>query len=779
MDKKLTRFGAGRLKFAAVATACLIGVLALPAIASAAAPFASQYPALGATLRVKPTVIYVDVVQAGLNASTGKITVDGVTQPTAVLKGTGTGSWSAVETLGTNGLYKVTWTWTAVAGPVKFTLRAAPTASALTTTTAPHVVVATIKTSAGVTLSTTWNYTIVDQQPVVVVPPVSGFNNLTCTTASTCHIHDVAGYATDNAMGPNCVGCHSGGYAPKHGLTPSLTSMGTAHNALTANIQVKAVECVRCHGSNVGNVLSTNGTLTTSDDIANPAIGADEHRGCLCHTYGEAKTMKSCLDCHAPHGFSQKVEPFNVSGTWVPAGGHNTTMYGVNGALEKWDGTGIKGVVIKDSTNSTITQDWPLPTGGVFWSQVDAIKADPTTDSPDFIFGNGTPGSGSSKVRTDVGWNSVVTCQDCHTGLSGLSGPQGANAGRLTLDPNFPDDWKTAEITSFDPTGMRSIATTAGSSNRFYRKLGSTIWPPEGTTGSSVQNRVKGNINTSITVSEGGFYDETATSSNGYSSGAVEGRFICQKCHKLTSPFQGVGLAGNSRGFRSNNYAYSGFSNEAHMEHHADTINGQANCISCHIGVPHGWKRPRLLVYESDPAPYKVDQFPLNSTIVAKGTTYTNAGNWAYFSNTGAMGWKGSSHLEAINAASTAHKVEAAGVPDEFAPYDAANAAANGSTYFWGAGWSNWSTTSVGNLWHADTNVTIRDVNGAVTSDPQIQNNCNACTATGATHSDPSLSNAPVSGPPLSGTSSREGFTPAITAPVPVSPTNFLAPAWK
>ena len=27
-------------------------------------------------------------------------------------------------------------------------------------------------------------------------------------------------------------------------------------------------------------------------------------------------------------------------------------------------------------------------------------------------------------------------------------------------------------------------------------------------------------------------------------------------------------------------------------------------CTTCHVGIPHGWKRPRMLVYASDPAPY-------------------------------------------------------------------------------------------------------------------------------------------------------------------------------
>jgi hypothetical protein len=36
---------------------------------------------------------------------------------------------------------------------------------------------------------------------------------------------------------------------------------------------------------------------------------------------------------------------------------------------------------------------------------------------------------------------------------------------------NATINWKTAELTTWDPTGMRSIATTKGTSNPYYEKL--------------------------------------------------------------------------------------------------------------------------------------------------------------------------------------------------------------------------------------------------------------------------------------------------------------------
>jgi len=573
-----------------------------------------------------------------------------------------------------------------------------------------------------------------------VTTAVHAVTGSACFNAA-CHPSSAADIHTAWATPPGCVACHAPGVTPSLECSNCHDNIATVHGFVHANATgALSSACTECHGTDLPTVHAAVGCVCHSDtslvDQLTPLLLAG---------------MAECVDCHgdidAAHGFAAAVS------------GHNTTTYGNVGAYTKWDGS--EGVVVKDSTNSTITQDWPLPTGAVFWSQVDPTKADPTTDSPTFIFGPTV----AAQINTEVGWGSVVTCQDCHTGLDSSMGPQGANMGEVGLDPAFPDDWKTAEITSFDPTGMRSIATTAGAPNRFYSKLGSRVWPPEGSSGTTNTTNVwkNGALLATATIDEGGFYATTATSSNGYSSGAIEGRYICQKCHKLASPFQGVSIEGNARGLRSNNFAYMGFSNEVHMEHHGDTINGQGNCISCHIGIPHGWKRPRLLVYESDPAPYKVDQLPLNSTVVANGISYPNAGNWAYFANTGTNGWMGSSHLEAVNAASTAHKENAEGIAGEFAPNDVFN----------GTMWGNWSTSSFGILWHPDTNVVDGLGLGQPLEGHEIQNNCVACTAVGATHSDPST---PTSQAP---TGTREGFTPATSAPVPTTPGNYLAPAWE
>ncbi|MBN1192155.1 MAG: hypothetical protein JXA36_00465 [Coriobacteriia bacterium] len=65
-------------------------------------------------------------------------------------------------------------------------------------------------------------------------------------------------------------------------------------------------------------------------------------------------------------------------------------------------------------------------------------------------------------------------------------------------------------------------------------------------------------------------------------SGTANAGIICEKCHGSTS-FTTM--------------------NNVHDEHKGRSSQG-GYCRHCHVGIPHGWKRPRLLGYTTDPDPY-------------------------------------------------------------------------------------------------------------------------------------------------------------------------------
>ncbi|MHB1475828.1 MAG: hypothetical protein ACYCV4_19820, partial [Dermatophilaceae bacterium] len=59
-----------------------------------------------------------------------------------------------------------------------------------------------------------------------------------------------------------------------------------------------------------------------------------------------------------------------------------------------------------------------------------------------------------------------------------------------------------------------------------------------------------------------------------------------------------------------------GSSNNVHsVGSHRNATDGQ--CNMCHVGIPHGWKRPRLLGYTTDPLPYKTLATGLEGIVLA------------------------------------------------------------------------------------------------------------------------------------------------------------------
>ena len=88
---------------------------------------------------------------------------------------------------------------------------------------------------------------------------------------------------------------------------------------------------------------------------------------------------------------------------------------------------------------------------------------------------------------------------------------------------------------------------------------------------------------------------------------------ICAKCHDLYN-------AG---------WAHNGHDDDGGGT--ADAGSHDVQCVVCHVAIPHGWKRPRLLVNaNTDPAPYRDAQALLVTT--QSDTAHT-------WSGTAVSGW--------------------------------------------------------------------------------------------------------------------------------------------
>jgi len=191
--------------------------------------------------------------------------------------------------------------------------------------------------------------------------------------------------------------------------------------------------------------------------------------------------------------------------------------------------------------------------------------------------------------------DSVVTCQDCHTGLN-ATGPHGA-AQNWGIDPNYPGDYSYAELTKWivtNPAGIkvRSVLTT---------------FAIDAATGLATDA-------THLTPTVTPYYSGGSATSNGPSSHAV----ICAKCHDLENLASGttagttalpywdpIGKVATTTVTPFINTAAVGAGNTAHASHHQDQVDGSPQCVNCHVAVPHGWNAPRLLVdSDVDAAPY-------------------------------------------------------------------------------------------------------------------------------------------------------------------------------
>lgn len=67
--------------------------------------------------------------------------------------------------------------------------------------------------------------------------------------------------------------------------------------------------------------------------------------------------------------------------------------------------------------------------------------------------------------------------------------------------------------------------------------------------------------------------------------------------------------------------------NSVHRDHDDRGSEG-GYCRFCHVGVPHGWKRPRLIAYVSDPAPYAAWQTSSGPGVGNYGTTRISVKNY-------------------------------------------------------------------------------------------------------------------------------------------------------
>jgi len=421
----------------------------------------------------------------------------------------------------------------------------------------------------------------------------------------------------------NCVSCHDPHKEDNDPIVKKFLSQSNSNSSL----------CLKCHNPAY---WSTNPSIHQSSNKTLPQE--------LSHTGYTTVAANGCENCHKPHAASNPAQLLKApeQNTCNPC--HKGTSNG--------------GITIKNVSNETggpFSKIYRHPTYSTDGKHV-SVNATPVSNSPDEI---------SINLSNP---NRHAECYDCHnphaanSGLHTLKSNLISNvlSGAWGLEPNATSKW--TQPTSFiriDPaTKEYQICMKCHS----YNGLGSTSTGVTTIIGPSGQNitdqafeynienyavhPVKVGLN-----NQTGSYSPRALTTNqmtaAWNSVGTQTMY-CSDCHGNDSPVSATeadGPHGSNRRFmlkgspatpsaqywptnasgvlwslydvknNRNNWQtdlfcvnchpiYSGgsFKNNVHAkgQHQGSSV----KCITCHVVVPHGSKRSRLIGYASEPAPY-------------------------------------------------------------------------------------------------------------------------------------------------------------------------------
>lgn len=355
----------------------------------------------------------------------------------------------------------------------------------------------------------------------------------------------------------NCGHCHEQ-HASLQGAEPNPVS-GAASPALGFDRQPSF--CVRCH----------NGTIVLKD-IASQLNKTYGH-GPMMTTYPERHTLSKleagqnglpfrgtsrhveCADCHEPHSVQNTLHVYNTS---APA--NNNLVSGVIAGV--W-GVEPNSEPLWLSASTTYTELKPAQKEYQICFKCHSYYALAASNGVSTL-----PPGPSGQLVTDQGMEFSKNNRSAHPVRVGLNSQTGSVSPRSLTTAQMKSPWNSAA-----GIGVQTMYCSDCHGN--------DASSPVGPHGSSNKYMIKDATNTEWPKSSisGQLWSLKNIKDNSYSWST---RLLCAKCHVLFS-------GGN-------------FKNDVHNDgHHQE--NGRY-CVHCHVVVPHGSKRGRLIAYATDPAPY-------------------------------------------------------------------------------------------------------------------------------------------------------------------------------
>jgi hypothetical protein len=348
-----------------------------------------------------------------------------------------------------------------------------------------------------------------------------------------------------------CETCHDPHGSDNEHLTawtrPASWTTGTAgvrDNSTGAAFEERL--CLQCHG---------NGTVGKqapgAPNVATPLSGSNSHPVRTVGgvhgdtettaTLGGANRHAECVDCHDPHSARPGVHQVGSAA----AGG---ALYGVVGIQPEW---GTAPWTAATGYQPHRLQDTPRdPESYLCFKCHTDVVSRPTT---------GTSGTAYSDLTVAFNPNNMS-----YHNVLGL--PVGAQTSFSDGVTTYAWPWRGAFKVGW--TKDSGVTCTGCHTSE-------AIGSARGPHGSSTDYMLDSNWSLDFRNAEFELYVDVVRT--------TDPKLICNKCHDFAN---------------SGNTAHHPVSSVKEVAH-----SGRA-CSYCHIAIPHGWKRPRLLAYTTDPAPY-------------------------------------------------------------------------------------------------------------------------------------------------------------------------------
>jgi predicted CXXCH cytochrome family protein len=364
------------------------------------------------------------------------------------------------------------------------------------------------------------------------------------TKASNPEIDDwaVTAYAP-STNSPSCNNCHD----PHGSNNPSLVAYSSLNGA-TVRDNSTAVQgsglCYKCHGTGSGLDMDVQAPATAA--YGHPvAASATKHVDTESIASLATNRHADCSDCHNPHSGQKGTHVALSTSNGAPV------LYGAIGVSP----TFATGVAANFTTATALTP----------------VTFKSTSSTPE-----------------------AYLCLKCHAGSGTSLTPVTTTSGTYTRT-DLAQEFNPANASYHNVLGQATGTKTTFTN--FVNAAGTTFsqtWPIPSASGALTNGL---NWNSKITCSDCHTGGAGAQAAGPHGSSAkwmldpayptdwetvtytnrTASAYICRKCHDMS--------------VTTNSGAHGGNHNNA-------------LCIQCHIAVPHGWKRPRLLVYTTDPAPY-------------------------------------------------------------------------------------------------------------------------------------------------------------------------------